>query len=77
MRSLTKQKQPFGSMEPCKVVALEKYMDDFIEINSKHKKIVSLNVKSQNLLKVSYFIYVLKIFIIYNVKGKCFYCVII
>ncbi|XP_050547911.1 5'-3' exoribonuclease 1-like, partial [Daktulosphaira vitifoliae] len=51
MRSLTKQKQTFGSMEPCKVAVLEKYMDDFIEINSKHKKIISLNVKSQNLLK--------------------------
>lgn len=53
MRSLTKDKQTCGSMEPCKVVAIEKYMDEFIKQNDKHKKIVTLSVKSQNLFKVN------------------------
>jgi len=39
-------------MEPCKVLAIEKYMDEFIKKNEKHKKLVTLNVKSQNLFKV-------------------------
>jgi len=40
-------------MEPCKVAAIEKYMDEFIQENDKHKKIVTLSVKSQNLFKVN------------------------
>jgi len=52
MRSLTKDKQTCGSMEPCKVLAVEKYMDDFAKENYKHKKTVTLSVKSQNLFKV-------------------------
>jgi len=55
MRSLTKDKQTCGSMEPCKVAAVEKYMDEFIKENDKHKKIVTLSVKSQNLFKVNIF----------------------
>jgi len=42
-------------MEPSKVAALEKYMDEFIAENSKHKKTVTLSVKSQNLFKVNSF----------------------
>lgn len=52
MRSLTKDRQTCGSMEPCKVAAIEKYMEEFIKENNKHKKIVTLSVKSQNLFKV-------------------------
>jgi len=53
MRLLTKDKQTCGSMEPCKVAAVEKYMDEFIAENLKHKKTVTLSVKSQNLFKVN------------------------
>lgn len=56
MRSLTKDKQTCGSMEPCKVVAIEKYMDEFIKLNEKNKKIVTLSVKSINLFKVNTFV---------------------
>lgn len=55
MRSLTKDKQTCGSMEPSKVAAIEKYMDEFIKENHKNKKIVTLSVKSQNVFKVNYF----------------------
>ncbi|XP_029346579.1 5'-3' exoribonuclease 1 isoform X2 [Acyrthosiphon pisum] len=51
IRSLTKDKQTCGSMEPSKVAAIEKYMDEFIAENLKHKKTVTLSVKSQNLFK--------------------------
>lgn len=51
MRLLTKDKQTCGSMEPCKVAAVKKYMDEFITENLKHKKTVTLSVKSQNLFK--------------------------
>lgn len=53
MRLLTKNKQSCGSMEPCKVAAIEKYMDKFIKENYKHKKTLTLSVKSQNLFKVN------------------------
>jgi len=53
MRLLTKDKQTCGSMEPCKVAAVVKYMDEFITENLKHKKTVTLSVKSQNLFKVN------------------------
>lgn len=52
MRLLTKDKQTCGSMEPCKVAAIEKYMDIFINENHKYKKTMTLSVKSQNLFKV-------------------------
>lgn len=55
MRSLTKDKQTCGSMEPCKVIAVEKFMDEFIKENKKHKKTITLSVKSQNLFKVNTF----------------------
>lgn len=55
MRSLTKDKQTCGSMEPCKVIAVEQFMDKFIKENQKHKKTITLNVKSQNLFKVNKF----------------------
>lgn len=55
MRSLTKDKQTCGSMEPCKVVAIEKFIDEFNNENKKYKKTVTLSVKSQNLFKVSLF----------------------
>jgi len=42
-------------MEPSKVAAIEKYMDEFIAENLKHKKTVTLSVKSQNLFKVNLF----------------------
>jgi len=54
MRALTKDKQTCGSMEPCKVTAIEKYMDEFIDENHTHKRIMALSVKSQNLFKVSF-----------------------
>lgn len=53
MRLLTKDKQTCGSMEPCKVIAVEKFMDEFIKENQKHKKTITLSVKSQNLFKVN------------------------
>lgn len=40
-------------MEPSKVVAVEKYIDEFIKENLKNKKTVTLSVKSQNLFKVN------------------------
>jgi len=55
IRSLTKDKQTCGSMEPSKVAAVEKYMNEFIAENLKHKKTVTLSVKSQNLFKVNLF----------------------
>lgn len=53
IRALTKDKQTCGSMDPCKVAAIETYMDEFIKENQQHKKTVTLSVKSQNLFKVS------------------------
>lgn len=54
MRLLTKDKQTCGSMEPCKVATIEKYMDKFINENHKYKKTMTLSVKSQNLFKVNF-----------------------
>lgn len=42
-------------MDPCKVVAMEKYIDEFINENKRYKKTITLNVKSQNLFKVNLF----------------------
>lgn len=53
MHSLTKDRQTCGSMEPCKVAAIENYMDEFIKENNKNKKTVTLSIKSQNLFKVN------------------------
>lgn len=53
IRSLTKDKQTCGSMEPSKIAAVVKYMDEFMTENLKHKKTVTLSVKSQNLFKVN------------------------
>lgn len=55
MRTLTKDKQTCGSMEPCKVIAVEKYMEKFNQENKTHKRTVTLSVKSQNLFKVIFF----------------------
>lgn len=55
IRSLTKERQTFGSMDPCKVAAIEKYMDNFNKENDSYKKSVTLNVKPPCLFKVNLF----------------------
>jgi len=51
IRSLTKEWQTFGSMDPCKVAAIEKYMDNFNKENHHSKKSITLNVKPPCLFK--------------------------
>jgi hypothetical protein len=55
IRSLTKEWQTFGSMDPCKVAAIEKYMDNFNKENHHSKKSITLNVKPPCLFKVNLF----------------------
>lgn len=53
MRSLTKDKQTCGSMDPCKVAAIEKYMDNFNKENRNIKRSVTLTMKPPCLYKVN------------------------
>lgn len=53
MRSLTKDKQTCGSMDPCKIVAIEKYMDNFNRVNRNNKRSITLNMKPPSLFKVN------------------------
>lgn len=71
MRALTKDKQTCGSMEPCKVAALNKYIDKFTKENYAHKRIMTLSVKSQYLFKVSFCFYQSHIFTVKLIIHGC------